>query len=94
LIENEMKVPAASQMILFNGNLLQNNASTLKACGIRHDDILLVKSNGTAGVSQSESERARQMINNDISTRSRVIQQFPGIEAALQDPVQFERFYK
>lgn len=95
LIEAEMKVPVAAQLILFNGNVISDNSSTLKSYGVRHDDILLIKSSGSFSnsPSPSESERARQMINNDLSTRSRLVQQYPGIEAALQDPVQFERFF-
>lgn len=94
IIEKEMKIPIASQQLFLNGVLLSNGTSTLKECGVRHDDIILLK--GTTqnqGSTLTESERVRLQINRDLATRSRIIQQFPGVEQALNDPVQFERFF-
>lgn len=95
LIESALNIPSTHQTIFFNGNPLNNNSDTLNVCGIRNDDILLIRSTGEQMQQQqpSEAERARSHINSNPQIRARLIIQQPGIEAALDNPVLFARFF-
>lgn len=97
LIESELNIPTQHQMLVLNGNQLTNNSASLKTCGIRNDDIILVRSlsNSTPNLAQnlSESERTRLAINGNPQMRSNLLLQFPQLERALNDPVAFERFF-
>ncbi|KAJ3351319.1 DNA damage-inducible protein 1 [Kappamyces sp. JEL0680] len=91
-----MKIPQPTQLLYLNGSLLTNNQATLKALGVRHDDIILVRAQQSAAASSqpaSEAEAARRSILANPDMRARLIMQVPGIEPALNDPALFERFY-
>ncbi len=93
LIEVELKVPSALQQLYLNGNLLSNNNLSLKSSGIRNDDIILVRSSPSQPSPSQEAERARLSILSNPQARAQIAIQVPGIEATLNDPSAFERFY-
>ena len=105
LIEAELRIPVNQQHILLNGKVISNPVSnTLKACGIRNDDILLIRTlntqqsasssrGGGGGSSLNEAEMARQQINSNPQLRARLLMQQPEIEAALNDPTRFAQLY-
>ncbi|KAJ3272109.1 DNA damage-inducible protein 1 [Terramyces sp. JEL0728] len=90
LIEADLQYPTASQQLYHNGKLLANDKSSIKAAGIVQDDILLVR---IAAESISQAEQVRRRILADPSLRSHMVQQYPPMEQALNNPQQFERIF-
>jgi DNA damage-inducible protein 1 len=104
LVEAELNIPVNQQIIFLNGKPISNSTtSSLKACGIRNDDILLIKtlntqsnvttSRGVPGQPVNDAEMARAHINGNPQLRARLIMQQPEIESALADPARFAQLY-
>ncbi|KAJ3262611.1 DNA damage-inducible protein 1 [Boothiomyces macroporosus] len=90
LIEADMQFSTTSQQLYHNGNLLSNDKATIRNAGIAQDDILLVRILAQA---ISQAEQVRRRILADPTLRFQMIQQYPPMEQALNNPQQFERIF-
>jgi DNA damage-inducible protein 1 len=97
LIESELNIPSIQQVIILNGKSLNDNTTTIKGCGIRNDDILLVRLAAPPVVaaegSLNEAELTRQQIINNPQLRARLTMQQPGLERTLNDSALFNQFF-
>ncbi|KAI9001980.1 hypothetical protein BC832DRAFT_128860 [Gaertneriomyces semiglobifer] len=98
LIEAEMRVPAAQQQVLHNGNELVDKQQSIHEAGIRSEDMLLVTgrpvASGTGNRSQDIAETVRQQLLADPQMLRQLTQTQPELaRAVMNDPIAFRRMY-
>jgi len=89
LIEAETQIPASQQTLIYNGNAMANDKSTLKDYGVQENDIILIRKAGPrrqANPDQVRMEQIRQQILNDPYLISRLAQNNPPLLEAARDP--------
>ncbi|TPX71414.1 hypothetical protein SpCBS45565_g01053 [Spizellomyces sp. 'palustris'] len=99
IVEAEMNIPAAQQVLLHNGVELNEKSKSITSSGIRPDDILLVRRRSPAGSNttrtpESIAETVRQQILADPWMLQQLSSQQPELaNAAMNDPATFQRMY-
>eukprot|EP00842_Homolaphlyctis_polyrhiza_P006458 jgi/Hompol1/6813/HPOL_005089-RA len=101
LIEVELGIPPANQVLIFSGAELTDRRRTLASYRVGQDDIILVRTRRpaastaratpAAGLSQAEATRRQILNNRELLTR--LAQQNPALANAVSDPVLFERLF-
>ena len=72
LLEDDLKISAQNQMLVFNGIPLSDNTKSLKDAGVKQDDIIMVAAQAQPQV--SAAERARNQINGDPNLKRQFLQ--------------------